>query len=118
MEELNKEEFFKLVEKANIEYFSKRPCRFCVGNGCDDCRDCPDAVTAHQMWLESEFEDVLDEIIIDEFKSIYTSIEELENGKLTEENIVLYAQILNNNKPKNKRDDSDYFNRPAKELIL
>ena len=49
---MNKEEFFKLVKKAESEYFEKRPCHFCVGNGCDDCRDCKDAETDHQMWLE------------------------------------------------------------------
>ena len=78
----------------------------------------PIVVTDQQMLLESELGDVLDELIFDEIKSINTSIEELENGKLNEENIVLYAQILNNSKPKNKRNDSEYFNRPARELIL
>ena len=52
MENLNKEEFFNLVKKAESEYFAKRPCHFCVGNGCDDCRDCKDAEIDHQMWLE------------------------------------------------------------------
>lgn len=52
MGNVNKEEFFKLVKKADSEYFAKRPCRFCVGNGCDDCRDCKDAEIDHQMWLE------------------------------------------------------------------
>ena len=52
MENVNKEEFFKLIKKANSEYYAKRPCRFCVGNGCDDCRDCKDAEIDHQMWLE------------------------------------------------------------------
>ena len=52
MEDVNKEDFFNLVKKAESEYFAKRPCHFCVGNGCDDCRDCKDAETDHQMWLE------------------------------------------------------------------
>ena len=52
MENLNKEDFFNLVKKAESEYFAKRPCHFCVGNGCDDCRDCKDAETDHQMWLD------------------------------------------------------------------
>ena len=52
MENLNKEDFFNLVKKAESEYFAKRPCHFCVGNGCDDCRDCKDAEIDHQMWLE------------------------------------------------------------------
>ena len=52
MENVNKEDFFNLVKKAESEYFAKRPCRFCVGNGCDDCRDCKDAEIDHQMWLE------------------------------------------------------------------
>ena len=52
MENVNKEDFFNLVKKAESEYFAKRPCHFCVGNGCDDCRDCKDAETDHQMWLE------------------------------------------------------------------
>lgn len=52
MENVNKEDFFNLVKKAESEYFAKRPCHFCVGNGCDDCRDCKDAVVDHQMWLE------------------------------------------------------------------
>lgn len=52
MENLNKEEFFNLVKKAESVYFEKRPCHFCVGNGCDDCRDCKDAEIDHQMWLE------------------------------------------------------------------
>lgn len=52
MGNVNKEEFFNLVKKAESEYFEKRPCHFCVGNGCDDCRDCKDAETDHQMWLE------------------------------------------------------------------
>ncbi len=51
MENVNKEDFFNLVKKAESEYFEKRPCHFCVGNGCDDCRDCKDAETDHQMWL-------------------------------------------------------------------
>ena len=52
MENVNKEDFFNLVKKAESEYFAKRPCHFCVGNGCDDCRDCKDAEIDHQMWLE------------------------------------------------------------------
>ena len=52
MKNVNKEDFFNLVKKAESEYFAKRPCHFCVGNGCDDCRDCKDAETDHQMWLE------------------------------------------------------------------
>lgn len=52
MENVNKEDFFNLVKKAESEYFAKRPCHFCVGNGCDDCRDCKDAVVDRQMWLE------------------------------------------------------------------
>ena len=52
MENMNKEVFFKLVKEAESEYFAKRPCRFCVGNGCDDCRDCKDAETDYQMWIE------------------------------------------------------------------
>lgn len=52
MENVNKEDFFNLVKKAESEYFEKRPCHFCVGNGCDDCRDCKDAEIDHQMWLE------------------------------------------------------------------
>lgn len=51
MENVNKEYFFNLVKTAESEYFEKRPCHFCVGNGCDDCRDCKDAETDHQMWL-------------------------------------------------------------------
>ena len=52
MENVNKEDFFNMVKKAESEYFAKRPCHFCVGNGCDDCRDCKDAVVDRQMWLE------------------------------------------------------------------
>lgn len=52
MENVNKEDFFNIVKKAESEYFAKRPCHFCVGNGCDDCRDCKDAEVDHQMWLE------------------------------------------------------------------
>ena len=52
MENVNKEDFFNLVKKAESEYFAKRPCHFCVGNGCDDCRDCKDAEIDHQMWIE------------------------------------------------------------------
>ena len=52
MENVNKEDFFNLVKEAESEYFAKRPCHFCVGNGCDDCRDCKDAEIDHQMWLE------------------------------------------------------------------
>ena len=49
MENVNKEDFFNLVKKAESEYFEKRPCHFCVGNGCDDCRDCSDAKTRYVM---------------------------------------------------------------------
>ena len=52
MENVNKEDFFNMVKKAESEYFAKRPCHFCVGNGCDDCRDCKDVVVDRQMWLE------------------------------------------------------------------
>ena len=52
MENVNKEDFFNLVKEAESEYFAKRPCYFCVGNGCDDCRDCKDAEIDHQMRLE------------------------------------------------------------------
>ena len=49
MENVNKEDFFNIVKKAESEYFAKRPCHFCVGNGCDDCRDCDDAPLRHEL---------------------------------------------------------------------
>ena len=49
---MNKEDFFNLVKKAESEYFEKRPCHFCVGNGCDDCRGCKDGELDSKLYKD------------------------------------------------------------------
>ncbi len=44
-----KKELIKEIESAKKEFYSKNPCNHCVGNGCDDCRDCPEAELRYQL---------------------------------------------------------------------
>ena len=34
---------------SSKEFYDKNPCNHCVGNGCDDCRDCPYSEYRHQL---------------------------------------------------------------------
>jgi hypothetical protein len=40
---MDKLEFFNKIKLLKSEFNKNNPCKYCVGNGCDDCRDCPDA---------------------------------------------------------------------------
>ena len=44
-----KKELINEIELAKKEFYSKNPCKHCVGNGCDDCRDCSEAELRHQL---------------------------------------------------------------------
>lgn len=45
----NKLEFFNKIKLMTSEFNKNNPCRYCVGNGCDDCRDCSDAENRYKM---------------------------------------------------------------------
>lgn len=49
---MNKEEFVKKIKEAESDFYKNNPCYHCVGNGCDDCRGCEDAVVSHRMEVE------------------------------------------------------------------
>ena len=38
---MTQKELIDQIKKARKEFLDKDPCKHCVGNGCDDCRDCP-----------------------------------------------------------------------------
>lgn len=44
-----KKELINEIEVAKKEFYAKNPCKHCVGNGCDDCRDCSEAELRHQL---------------------------------------------------------------------
>lgn len=44
-----KKELINEIEVAKKEFYDKNPCNHCVGNGCDDCRDCPYSEYRHQL---------------------------------------------------------------------
>lgn len=45
----DKLEFFNKIKLSISEFNKNNPCRYCVGNGCDDCRDCSDAKNRYTM---------------------------------------------------------------------
>lgn len=45
----DKLEFFNKIKLMTSEFNKNNPCRYCVGNGCDDCRDCSDAKNRYIM---------------------------------------------------------------------
>ena len=45
----DKLEFFNKIKLMTSEFNKNNPCRYCVGNGCDDCRDCSDAEKHYAM---------------------------------------------------------------------
>lgn len=45
----NKLEFFNTIKLTVSEFYKNNPCKYCVGNGCDDCRDCSDAENRYMM---------------------------------------------------------------------
>lgn len=56
-----KQELINEIEAAKKEFYAKNPCKHCVGNGCDDCRDCSEAGLRYQLEkyvydLEKKFE--------------------------------------------------------------
>lgn len=46
---MTKLEFFNKIKLMISEFNKNNPCRYCVGNGCDDCRDCSDAENRYTM---------------------------------------------------------------------
>lgn len=46
---MDKLELFNKIKLAASEFYKNNPCKYCVGNGCDDCRGCSDAETRYQM---------------------------------------------------------------------
>ena len=44
-----KKELINEIELAKKEFYDKNPCNHCVGNGCDDCRDCSEAQLRYQL---------------------------------------------------------------------
>ena len=44
-----KKELINEIELAKKEFYAKNPCKHCVGNGCDDCRDCSEAELRYQL---------------------------------------------------------------------
>ena len=46
---MDKLEFFNKIKLLISEFNKNNPCRYCVGNGCDDCRDCSDAEKRYTM---------------------------------------------------------------------
>ena len=46
-------EFYNKIVEAIKEYHKNDPCSHCgPGNGCDDCRDCKDAIVSNNMRKE------------------------------------------------------------------
>ena len=45
----DKLEFFNKIKLTVSEFYKNNPCKYCVGNGCDDCRDCSDAKNRYTM---------------------------------------------------------------------
>lgn len=45
----DKLELFNKIKLMTSEFNKNNPCRYCVGNGCDDCRDCSDAKKRYTM---------------------------------------------------------------------
>lgn len=45
----DKFEFFNKIKLLKSEFYKNNPCKYCVGNGCDDCRDCSDAENRYTM---------------------------------------------------------------------
>lgn len=47
---MTQKELISQIKEARKEFYSKNPCYHChSGNGCDDCRDCPNAGIEHQL---------------------------------------------------------------------
>lgn len=46
---MTQEELINKIKEAQKEFFNQNPCKLCVGNGCDDCRDCDDAPLRHEL---------------------------------------------------------------------
>ena len=44
-----KKELINEIELAKKEFYANNPCKHCVGNGCDDCRDCSEAELRYQL---------------------------------------------------------------------
>lgn len=49
---MNKDEFFNKIKEAESYYYKNDPCHHCVGNGCDDCRDCKQGEVSYKMYKE------------------------------------------------------------------
>lgn len=57
---MTQKELINQIKEARKEFYAKNPCKHCVGNGCDDCRDCEDAPFRYELSskvfkLEEEF---------------------------------------------------------------
>lgn len=46
---MTQEELINKIKEAEKEFFDKNPCKHCVGNGCDDCRDCSESQLRYQL---------------------------------------------------------------------
>lgn len=73
-----KQELANEIKAAKKEFYSKNPCKHCVGNGCDDCRDCSEAQLRYQL---SENVYNLEKKFKQEYGEEYDTFKENENNK-------------------------------------
>lgn len=74
-----KKELINEIELAKKEFYTKNPCYHChSGNGCDDCRDCPNAKIEHQL---SKKVDDLEKKFEQEYGEDYDTFKENERNK-------------------------------------
>lgn len=73
-----KKELINEIELAKKEFYTKNPCKYCVGNGCDDCRDCSEAEYRYQL---SKRIDDLEKKFEQEYGEDYDTFKENERNK-------------------------------------
>lgn len=73
-----KKELINEIEAAKKEFYAKNPCKHCVGNGCDDCRDCSEAELRYQL---EEYVYNLEKKFKQEYGEEYDTFKENERNK-------------------------------------
>lgn len=74
-------EFFNKIVEAVKEFRKNNPCSHCgPGNGCDDCRDCKDAIVSINM--RKEIQNLKNEYKERFGGDYYKEVEEMEKKRL------------------------------------
>lgn len=75
---MTQKELINEIELAKKEFYTKNPCKYCVGNGCDDCRDCSEVEYRYQL---SKRIDDLEKKFEQEYGEDYDTFKENERNK-------------------------------------